>query len=83
MGSETITVSDDGLGIDPLNYESIALKHCTSKITEFNDLSMLNGFGFRGEAINAICEISQNVNITTKQSLQSVGNELKFARDGK
>ena len=58
MGSETIEVSDNGSGIDPSNYSNIALKHHTSKLCDFNDLNSVSSFGFRGEALNALCELS-------------------------
>jgi DNA mismatch repair protein PMS2 len=58
MGSESIEVSDNGCGIDPSNYASIALKHHTSKLSNFNDLNSVASFGFRGEALNALCELS-------------------------
>ena len=58
MGSESIEVSDNGCGIDPSNYANIALKHHTSKLFNFNDLNSVSSFGFRGEALNALCELS-------------------------
>jgi DNA mismatch repair protein PMS2 len=58
MGSESIEVSDNGCGIDPSNYANIALKHHTSKLSNFNDLNSVASFGFRGEALNALCELS-------------------------
>ena len=58
MGSESIEVSDNGSGIDPSNYANIALKHHTSKLCDFNDLNSVSSFGFRGEALNALCELS-------------------------
>ena len=82
MGGNSISVSDNGIGITPENYEKIALKHFTSKISEFDDLSVLSSFGFRGEALNALCELSNKVCCTTKQSNQEMGNLLNFNRDG-
>ena len=58
MGSESIEVSDNGSGIDPSNYSNIALKHHTSKLCDFIDLNSVSSFGFRGEALNALCELS-------------------------
>ena len=55
MGAESIEVVDNGCGIEEKNYESIALKHHTSKIGAFEDLYSVTSFGFRGEALNALC----------------------------
>jgi DNA mismatch repair protein PMS2 len=83
MGLTSIEVSDNGSGIDPCNYNNIALKHHTSKLQEFSDLASVNSFGFRGEALNALCALSGNFTIVTKQSTQIIGSLLNFARDGK
>ena len=83
MGFESFEVVDNGIGIDPVNYEAVALKHHTSKIIDFNDLLHVSSFGFRGEALNALCELSGNFSITTKQGSQEIGNSLSFARNGK
>ncbi len=83
MGFESFEVVDNGTGIDPVNYEAVALKHHTSKIIDFNDLLHVSSFGFRGEALNALCELSGNFSIITKQGSQEIGNSLLFARNGK
>jgi DNA mismatch repair protein PMS2 len=82
MGAESIVVSDNGSGISPSNYESVALKHFTSKISAFEDLTSLWSFGFRGEALSAICEISRHVGCTTRQIDQELGKALVFGRNG-
>ncbi len=83
MGSEWIEVVDNGSGIAPCNFESIGLKHYTSKLREFEDIHHLQTFGFRGEAMNALCEISGNLSITTKHLDESLGASLQFGKDGK
>ena len=37
-GLKLIEVTDNGSGIDPKNYDSVALPHWTSKISTFTDL---------------------------------------------
>ena len=83
MGLDLIEVSDNGNGIDPSNYDKIALKHYTSKITNFDDINILNSFGFRGEALNALCELSEELSVITKQVNQSIGYHLRFGKDGR
>lgn len=47
FGKDSIEVSDNGTGIAPLDYETIALKHYTSKISRFEDIETVASFGFR------------------------------------
>ena len=85
MGIESIEVTDNGSGIDKANYETLALKHHTSKLAEFADLENGNvtSFGFRGEALNAICELSKDFTVSTKQDREKVGYSLSFQRNGR
>jgi DNA mismatch repair protein PMS2 len=83
LGAESIEVSDNGIGIEPSNFHSVALKHCTSKLQQFTDLTRLQTFGFRGEALNALCEMSEHFTISTKHCSQSIGATLQFRKDGR
>ena len=51
-GATCLTMSDNGHGILPENYEQVALRHHTSKFKDMKDLEELTSFGFRGE----LCE---------------------------
>ena len=82
MGADLITVTDNGTGINPNNYTAIGLKHHTSKLADFDDLNSLHSYGFRGEAINALCELSEDVTLNSKQKNQDIGNNLNFSRSG-
>ena len=83
MGATLIEVSDNGSGIDPSNYAGIAMKHFTSKLQTFEDIYSVSSFGFRGEALNALCELSERFTVTTKQDSQPVGTLLEFDKNGK
>jgi DNA mismatch repair protein PMS2 len=83
MGLESIEVSDNGCGIEPNDYNTLATKHCTSKLDKFSDLDQLKSFGFRGEALNALCELSSHFTVLTKQKSQSLGYQLFFNSDGR
>jgi DNA mismatch repair protein PMS2 len=83
MGVDHIEVSDNGSGIDPENYSYIALKSHTSKLKDFEDLKSVSSFGFRGEALNAICELSGSFSIFTKKHNQTTGCHLSFGRNGR
>jgi DNA mismatch repair protein PMS2 len=82
MGSDSIEITDNGSGIDPVNYANIALKHHTSKLSEFSDLNSVSSFGFRGEALNALCELSEAFTVTTKIEAEGIGSRLLFGKDG-
>lgn len=58
-GKKLIYVHDDGLGIPKEDMPAALARHATSKITNFEDLSSLNTFGFRGEALFSVCAVSR------------------------
>lgn len=82
MGIDHIEVSDNGSGIHPEDYESICLKHHTSKLKQFHDLDSISSFGFRGEALNALCELSEQCTITTRCASDEIGMQLFFSPQG-
>lgn len=82
-GLEAIEVSDNGSGIASDDYESVALKHYTSKLRSYDDLSNLDTFGFRGEALSSLCALS-DVRVTTCQEHETPkGTRLEFESSGK
>lgn len=65
-------------------FVTIALKHHTSKISEFEDLSSLSTFGFRGEALSSLCALSNLTVITRhKQSEQKIGHRIEYDNGGR
>ena len=56
-GSQLLEVADNGCGVHPRDYEALALKHYTSKLREFSDLTSVATFGFRGEALSSLCAL--------------------------
>lgn len=82
QGLDSIEIQDNGSGILPANYESVALKHHTSKLSTYSDIASLDTFGFRGEALASLCALS-TVTITTCLS-QDVpkGTKLTFEPSG-
>ena len=60
-GIERIRIVDNGCGIEPDQLPLALASHATSKIADANDLFRIRTFGFRGEAMASIAEISQMV----------------------
>jgi DNA mismatch repair protein MutL len=58
-GRQRIRVSDDGCGMTRDDALLALERHATSKIRVAEDLVGVPTFGFRGEAIPAICSVSQ------------------------
>jgi DNA mismatch repair protein MutL len=58
-GRQTIRVSDDGCGMTQEDALLSLERHATSKIRSAQDLVGVRSFGFRGEALAAICSVSQ------------------------
>lgn len=81
-GSECIEVVDNGSGIKKENYASLGLKHHTSKLSSFQDLAIVQTFGFRGEALSSLCELSDVQVITCTKEEEPVGTVLDLNRDG-
>eukprot|EP01071_Lankesteria_metandrocarpae_P007273 Lankesteria_metandrocarpae@DN4632_c0_g1_i7.p1 len=86
-GLSRIEVRDNGQGIKQSDFQSIAAPHSTSKIFSFDDIeSSLSTFGYRGEALNALCGLcsSGGVTICTRsvEENRDVGSLLTFDTDG-
>jgi DNA mismatch repair protein MutL len=58
-GRASIRVSDDGTGMTRDDAVLALARHATSKIRRAEDLVGVRSFGFRGEALPAICSVSQ------------------------
>ncbi|KAI1099901.1 DNA mismatch repair protein MutL [Jackrogersella minutella] len=83
QGLDSIEVQDNGSGISKENYETIALKHYTSKLSTYSDLSSLQTFGFRGEALSSLCALSKFTITTCLASDAPKGSKLEFETSGK
>jgi DNA mismatch repair protein PMS2 len=83
QGLDSIEVQDNGSGIAPHNYESIALKHYTSKLSSYDDLSTLHTFGFRGEALSSLCALSRFSVVTCTQAEVPRATRIEFETSGR
>lgn len=82
-GLDAIEVQDNGTGIAPEDFESIALKHHTSKLSTYDDLGNLQTFGFRGEALSSLCALSDFHVVTARGVDGPKGTKLEFDVSGK
>ncbi|MCB0329130.1 MAG: DNA mismatch repair endonuclease MutL [Bdellovibrionales bacterium] len=76
-GQSFIRIVDDGSGIHPEEIELAFERHATSKLTSEEDLSNLDSYGFRGEALAAIASVSK-VRIRSRHASQKSGVELEL-----
>jgi DNA mismatch repair protein PMS2 len=59
------------------------LKHYTSKLSSYDDLTRLHTFGFRGEALSSLCALSDFHIVTAKADQVPRANRLDFEPSGK
>jgi DNA mismatch repair protein PMS2 len=59
------------------------LKHYTSKLSSYDDLSSLHTFGFRGEAISSLCALADFHIVTAQEKQVPRANRLDFEQSGK
>jgi DNA mismatch repair protein MutL len=85
-GRRLVRVSDDGVGMDRADATLSIERHATSKIRTSSDLVGVRSFGFRGEALSAICSVSR-FSVTTSTvdgagtMLQAAGGSLHDVSD--
>ncbi|GMK58830.1 hypothetical protein CspeluHIS016_0602720 [Cutaneotrichosporon spelunceum] len=82
-GLDTVEVVDNGSGIEQANWAAIGLKHHTSKLPSLEELSQVQTFGFRGEALAALCALCESVTIVTAtKETAPMGAVIKLGRNG-
>jgi len=74
-GKKLIRVIDDGTGMSCADVRMCIQRHATSKIQEFSDLEKLQTFGFRGEALSSIVNVSKT-KIVSKTDSDLTGWEI-------
>jgi DNA mismatch repair protein MutL len=85
-GKALIRVSDDGSGMERGDALLALERHATSKIRVAADLVGVSSFGFRGEALPAICSVSQLAMETAPSdgagtAIRAAGGAVEEVRD--
>lgn len=57
-GTDSMLITDDGIGMTPADMRQAIARHATSKLPDENLLA-ISSFGFRGEALPAIASVSR------------------------
>ena len=81
QGKDSIEIIDNGCGIDADNFHLLCRRNCTSKLLEFNQLNSVNTYGFRGQALNSLCNLCE-LQIHTRHSNQQIGTVIQFDSNG-
>lgn len=83
-GLTSVEVIDNGSGIAPADYDSVALKHHTSKLLTFEDIASIRTFGFRGEALSSLCALCESLTMLTATEKEApMGTILEFDTRGR
>lgn len=76
-GLKLLQISDNGSGIHPSDYSLLCKRFATSKIQTYDDLSHLQTFGFRGEALSSISQVSK-VTVCSRKQGEALGYKGSF-----
>ncbi len=79
-GKKLLRILDDGTGIAEEDLNLAFYPHATSKLENIEDLYEIGSYGFRGEALASIAQVSK-VNLVSKTSDQLTGFRL-YVEDG-
>ncbi|MBB1578737.1 MAG: DNA mismatch repair endonuclease MutL [candidate division SR1 bacterium] len=74
-GKSLLALEDNGTGIELSDMDLLLERYATSKIESEKDLYSLESYGFRGEALASISEVSK-ITVLTKTQYAEIGTKL-------
>jgi len=80
-GLRTVTVRDDGTGMDAADAVAAFSRHATSKLSSLGDLATLTTHGFRGEALPSIA-FAGDVEMVTRAAGSDAGTRVRCEAGG-
>lgn len=80
---DLIQVKDNGHGIPEEDRGAMALRYCTSKIRDFEDILDCRSLGFRGEALASAAELAGSLVITTRVEGEKTATACTCDRAGR
>lgn len=79
-GKESISIRDDGSGIEESDLPLVFERNATSKIKSIEDLYNVQSLGFRGEALASISSVSK-ITLISRHRNSSLGKKIVYYND--
>ncbi len=79
-GKKLIRVVDNGSGMSPADAKICFHQHATSKLSSVDELTSINSFGFRGEALASIAAVAK-VKLITREIEYETGTKLEIEKN--
>lgn len=79
-GKESISIRDDGSGIEESDLPLVFERNATSKIRSIEDLYNVQSLGFRGEALASISSVAK-ITLISRHKDSSLGKKIVYYND--